>query len=166
MVTKRKVQISPLQQRRGKKSCFFSFKLLLWTSWKKTQQKEVSFQCHLKEVALVLSWQGAGIKPSSFILTLLVDHSEDGGTTMGWATRGTGRNGGCSVCCLCSAHTDRRRNSLIIVKYVADKTQEMPVTSTLISKWGPSFQPHVTMFVGNYCIWPLQCQGDTFLNFF
>lgn len=52
------------------------------------------FRFYLKEVALFLSREGAGVELSSLVLPFFVDYSEDCRATMGHTTRmaGTGRN--------------------------------------------------------------------------
>lgn len=76
----------------------------------------VIFHFHLKEVTLRLSGKRAGIELSSLILALLVDHSEDSWTTMGFTTRGTGtgRNGGAAACRFCFVHTERIEETLLL----------------------------------------------------
>lgn len=55
---------------------------------------EIRDHFHLKEVTLGLSGKGTGVELPSLILPLLVNHSEDCWTTMGYTTwdTGTGRN--------------------------------------------------------------------------
>lgn len=63
---------------------------------------------HLKEVALILPGERAGVELSALVLALLVDHSEDGGAPMGRTTRdaGTRRRRGFLAACIRLACAD------------------------------------------------------------
>lgn len=78
---------------------------------------------HLKEVALILPGERAGVELPALVLALLVDHSEDGGAPMGRTTRdgGTLRRRGFLAACICLAWTDEggETSKLVSLKYIA-----------------------------------------------
>lgn len=51
------------------------------------RRRDADGSSHLKEVAIILLGERAGVELSALVLALLVDHSEDGGAPVGRTTR-------------------------------------------------------------------------------
>lgn len=142
MVTKGKVQVGPLRQRKwGVVNLFSEVPFQKCTTNADAshngcdglkKHKETVFQrhngddFHLKEVTFILSGQWTGVELPSLILALLVDHSEDCRAAMRCTTRdaGTGRCWGLLACCICLACTDRSEETVLLAWNKLHVTEE------------------------------------------